>query len=304
MEPVNPLRPISVLDPLSNAWERTQLLLFEPFRLGRWLTVAFCAWLATIGSHEVSSAVNAGMGKILKDGAARDVVQQFDQWLRNNAEALLASMAIAAVAAVISGLLILWLSSRGRFMFLCCVARNNGTVASSWREYAAEGNSLFGFRLCAHAISALPVIPLIGVMGFTSYRMLREQTVGWLDVGVIVGCVVGATLCMLTFVVIEKLTRDFVVPIMYRRRIGTLAAWRALGGLMKRRLGPIVIYLLFQIVMQAVLATVKLGILIITCCAAGFPYIGAVILLPLLVFERAYSVCYLEQFGEDWRVME
>ncbi len=304
MEPADQPPPISVLDPVSSAWARTQALLFGSFRFGKWLAVAFCAWLATIGSHEVSSAINAGMGKILKDGSARDVVRQFDQWLRNNAEALLTTMALAAVASVVTGLLILWLTSRGRFMFLNCIARDTGAIASPWREYAAAGNSLFGFRLCVHAVSALPAIPFAGVIGFTSYRMLRSQSWTWLDIGVIAGCVVGAGLCALTFLAVEKLTKDFVVPIMYRRRVGAPAAWGELGGLMKRKLGPVVLYLLFQIVMQAVLATITFAIVIVTCCVAGMPYIDAVILLPLLVFDRAYSVCFLEQFGEEWRVME
>ena len=306
MEPVvhHHQQAISVLDPLSAAWTRTQLLLFQPFRLGKWLTVAFCAWLAAIGSHEVSSAVNFGLGKIARDGNARDVVRQFDQWLRNNAETLLTAFIMATVASVITGLLILWLSSRGRLMFLHCIAGNKGAIASSWREFAAEGNGLFGFRLCVHIIGTLPALPLLGVMGFTSYRMLRDQTASWFDIGVIAGCAVGATLVALGFLVIERLTRDFVVPIMYRRRIGALAAWGELSSLVKRALGPIVLYLLFQIVFQAVLATIKLMILAATCCLAGLPYIGAVILLPLLVFERAYSVSFLEQFGQEWRVLQ
>jgi len=304
MEPINQPGPISVLDPLSDAWARTQLLLFEPFRFGKWLAVAFCAWLATIGSHEVSSAVNFGMGRIVKDGNAREVVRQADQWLRNNAEALLTTFALAAIASVVVGLLILWLTSRGRFLFLNCVATNSGAIASPWRDHAASANSLFAFRLCLHVIAALPAIPLLGAIGFTSYRMLRDQNASWLDIGVIGGCVVGATLIALTFLAIEKLTKDFIAPIMYRRRIGALAAWGLLGGLIKGNLGPTILYLLFQIVMQAVLGFLKLILLAVTCCVAGMPYVGAVILLPLLAFERAYSVSFLEQFGEEWRVME
>jgi hypothetical protein len=37
-----------------------------------------------------------------------------------------------------------------------------------------------------------------------------------------------------------------------------------------------------------------------TCCLALLPYLGTVILLPLFVFQRSYSLCFLEQLGPDW----
>ncbi len=44
----------------------------------------------------------------------------------------------------------------------------------------------------------------------------------------------------------------------------------------------------------------------ITCCIGGcfmaIPYIGAVIMLPISVFFRAYSLEYLSQYGEEFRV--
>jgi hypothetical protein len=39
----------------------------------------------------------------------------------------------------------------------------------------------------------------------------------------------------------------------------------------------------------------------LTCCLAAIPYLGSVILLPLLVFDRAYPLYFLEQFGPEWR---
>jgi hypothetical protein len=32
------------------------------------------------------------------------------------------------------------------------------------------------------------------------------------------------------------------------------------------------------------------------------PYIGTVLMLPLFVFKRAYSLCYLGQFGSSFDV--
>ena len=43
--------------------------------------------------------------------------------------------------------LLLWLSSRGRFMFLHCVALDKAEVAIPWRKFEPEANGLFWFRL-------------------------------------------------------------------------------------------------------------------------------------------------------------
>lgn len=42
----------------------------------------------------------------------------------------------------------------------------------------------------------------------------------------------------------------------------------------------------------------------LTCCIAGLPYIQSVVFLPVYVFFRCFSVCFLEQFGEDWRLIK
>ena len=39
------------------------------------------------------------------------------------------------------------------------------------------------------------------------------------------------------------------------------------------------------------------------CCLAVLPYVGTVLLLPLSVFKRSYSVFFLEQFGREWRMV-
>ena len=46
--------------------------------------------------------------------------------------------------------------------------------------------------------------------------------------------------------------------------------------------------------------------IVVTCCIAGclmaLPYLGTVVLLPVLVFKRSYSLYYLAQFGPAYDV--
>jgi hypothetical protein len=42
----------------------------------------------------------------------------------------------------------------------------------------------------------------------------------------------------------------------------------------------------------------------LTCCLALLPYLSSVVFLPIHVFFRCYSLKFLEQFGEEWRILQ
>ena len=110
----------------------------------------------------------------------------------------------------------------------------------------------------------------------------------------------------IVFAVIRKLTLDFVVPIMFLRRRKCREGWRELRGLFPGNVGNFILYFLFQIVLAIVIGTMILIVVVATCCVAGclmlLPYLGTVLLLPVHVFERAYSLYYLAQFGREFDV--
>ena len=71
-------------------------------------------------------------------------------------------------------------------------------------------------------------------------------------------------------------------------------------------IGRFILYLLFQIVLTIAIDSMILAIVLVTCCVAGcfmaIPYLGTVLLLPVLVFKRSYSLFYLAQFGREYDV--
>ena len=53
MSPIQPIttrpREINVVEPISPALRRVKHVLFQPFDLGKWFIIGFCAWLAFLG---------------------------------------------------------------------------------------------------------------------------------------------------------------------------------------------------------------------------------------------------------------
>ena len=71
-------------------------------------------------------------------------------------------------------------------------------------------------------------------------------------------------------------------------------------------LGRFILYLLFRIVLGIATALVVMAAVLLTCCilccGLMIPFLGTVLLLPVLVFQRSYSLYYLAQYGEEYDV--
>jgi hypothetical protein len=67
--------------------------------------------------------------------------------------------------------------------------------------------------------------------------------------------------------------------------------------------GSFILFYLMKIVLGIAITIIGMMAVCLTCCMAAIPYLGTVILLPLIVFARCYPLCFLEQFGPQWRIL-
>jgi len=95
---------------------------------------------------------------------------------------------------------------------------------------------------------------------------------------------------------------NFMVPVMYRRRCRAYEWFRASTSLIARRPGEIVLYCLFLIVLAVASVMVACLVTCATCCIAAIPYVDTVILLPVFVLLRSFSLLFLRQFGSEYDV--
>jgi hypothetical protein len=311
---VNPIQPvttppreINVVEPISPALERVKRVLFQPFDLGKWFVIGFCAWLAFLGEgggfnfHVPGGGGGHGCG----GENLRHEFEHAKDYVLSNLDWIIPLAAFLVVIGLGLGLLILWLNSRGKFMFLHCVALDKAEVSKPWSQFTHEGNSLFLFRLGLGLIGWVLTLPLVVLIIVMIFRMVQR---GEPDVGGILGAVgLGLVLVGLAivFAIIHKLTTDFVVPIMFLRRNRCLKAWRELWTLLSANAGQFVLYFLFSIVLAMAIGLMVMVVMFATCCCCCLmllPYVGTVLLLPVLMFKRCYSLCFLAQFSPEYDV--
>lgn len=302
---------VSVIDPITTAIERVKLILFDPFKIEKWFIIGFCAWLANgTGVFTSLCEVIADLCKVLANSG---------EFLRQHLQAIIIAAVIAAFVLSVIGVVCLWLSSRGRFIFLHCVAENKAQVKVPWRQYRAQGNSLFLFRLALMFIGLFCFGLLIGSGIVLGVVFGRGDNPGPIILIVVVLIFLLIPL-MIVFGVIGKFLNDFVVPTMYLSKCTCMAGWSKFGLILSTNKWRFTLYILFQILLGTVLVTIAVSIACIACCplaclvllaaipVLGVPfalvlqYIFAVILLPFSVFQRSYSLYYLGQYGPEFDV--
>ena len=186
-------------------------------------------------------------------------------------------------------------------MFIECIVKNRGAIAEPWREFRTEGNSYFLFSLMA-TVCLMLLAALLSARWF-----IGDQRAFYLSLHEIVSslCVVdnralgvrhpADRICLGT-------GREFHGARHVSPRCRAYEAFRAATSLIARHPGEIVLYCLFLIVLAV--ASVMMGCVATcaTCCIAAIPYVGTVILLPVFVLLRSFSLLFLRQFGPEYDV--
>ncbi len=150
---------IHFTDPLSSAWARMKKALFQPFNLEKWFTIGFTAFLAALvdgrgggggGNHEYGYK-NANWDELFNfPGVAME-------WMSNNP--VWATLIVVGIGFLfVLGIVLTWLSSRGKFMFLDNVVHDKAEVTKPWHEFSKQGNSLFLWRLVYGLICLVIII--------------------------------------------------------------------------------------------------------------------------------------------------
>ncbi|HET6329629.1 MAG TPA: hypothetical protein VFF76_02470 [Holophagaceae bacterium] len=292
---------ISATEPIHRAISWTEKVLFKPFDAGKWFVLGFCAFLAQLGQ----GGYNYRSGNAFRqtDTETRNAFADIGTWISSH-RALTATLG-AGILVVVLGLIVLfmWLSSRGQFMFLDGVARNRAEVREPWHRFRDLGNRLFRFQLALLSIMLAILLVFIGAFALAAIRAAHH---GFDAIAIATFITLGAVfiVILLTGMVVDLLLRDFAVPVMYLRRTG---AWDALG-IVWREILPgngwaFVRFYLMKLVLGLGSAVVILIGCCLTCCLAALPYLSSVVFLPIHVFFRSYSLLFLEQVGEGWKVI-
>jgi hypothetical protein len=294
---------VSITAPIQPALDHTKRILFEPFSWQKWFVLGFSLFLAQLGGGG-SFNFNGNPFDHSRSGSGADF-GSMTTWISEHLPLIIALGVVVFILILALTVVFQWLGSRGQFMFLDGVAQNRAEVAEPWNRLRTLGDQLFRFRLLL-ILGTFGLFFVCGGLGLLiALPDVHAHTFG--HSGLLALLVAGGLLLLGLLLVsaISLLLRDFVVPIMYRREVGTTEAWRVL----RQELLPghgwsfLGFYLMNLILWIPAVLLIVIGCCL-TCCLALIPYLSSVAFLPIFVFFRCYSLCFLEQFGEAWRIIQ
>jgi hypothetical protein len=279
---------IEIFKPFGEAFELMKKILFQPFDLKKWFVIGFAAWLASLGGGGGSFNYPSDREEVKKE--LNDAISQIPHSI------LVTGVVLVIVVVLVLIVLFAWLRARGGFMFIDCIVKNRGAIKEPWREFRKEGNSYFLFSLLVVFVmlvfAGLLSLPLV-IPAIQNDDFLRTHEV------YLITAIAAWVLVMIFFVLAWALFTSFMMPIMYRQRCRALEAFTIVARLIAAHTGEMLLYCLFWIVLA--LASVVVGCIAAcaTCCIVAIPYVGTVILLPVFVLLRSFSLLFLRQFGPD-----
>lgn len=300
---------IYIFEPFAKGFRRMTNDLFRNFDIRKWFVVGFAAFLAQLADFN-----SGGSGYSYDDSSFWRRHDWWDvwhfpgeawQWLLNNAVWFFIGTIILFVIIAIT-LLLLWLSSRGKFIFLDNVVHNKAEISKPWNSYGKLGNSLFLLRIILSFIGLFIILSWV-VTGFLIlfgiYQSAGTEAIFWVSLGI--GVLLLFVLILL-FVFVDMLVNDFLVPIMYKFDLTAVPATRRLIELVLKHFGSFILYGLLKLVLMIGVFVAIMFFGFFTCCI-GFilviiPYISDVFLLPVSYTFRSFSVEFLEQFGDEYKL--
>ena len=287
---------IEIFAPFGAAYEWMKTVLFRPFDLSRWLVIAFAAFIAGAWGN----GFNFNFGD-WKDG---DFKYRWSTHGNNLTDGgipawLIALIIVGALALLAIIVAIMWVSSRGQFIFTDCVVKNRAAIAEPWREFRREGNSYFLFSLVFSFVGMLAVgiLVLIAAIPFGFFSG-NDPSFG----APVIATLIILGLIWLVLALFFALIFHFMVPVMYRRRCSAKDAFLDVLQLVLRNPGPFVLLVLFGIVLTIAVGIIGTVVMCMTCCIGGLPYISTVLLLPAHVWFRSFKLLFVRQFGDAYDV--
>ena len=284
---------IEIFKPFGEAFELMKKILFQPFDVKKWFVIGFAALLATLGG----GGFNYQYNRREEAQKLQEAISQIPHPILVTGICILISMVLVFIV------LLAWLRARGRFMFIDCIVKNRGAVAQPWHDFRKEGNSYFlfslviGFAIFVFAVLLSVPLILFALKGRYYFFIHRDQ----LDV-YLISAIAAWAFSVIFFVLAWSLVANFMVPVMYAQRCRAVKSFGIVAKLIAAQPGEVLLYCLFLIVLALATAIVACLVTCATCCIAAIPYVGTVILLPVFVLLRSFSLLFLRQFGLEYDV--
>ncbi|MGE0451944.1 MAG: hypothetical protein AB7O37_07910 [Vicinamibacteria bacterium] len=283
--------------------------LLRPFRFEVWLTLGFAAFLDQCGRGTSGGTGGSPPPLPASNWRGMPSLPDLPRELPAELPLLLLAAALVLVVAVAFVALVLWIGSRGIFVYLdCvtggvyldCVTSGRPEIGRPWRRHAALADSLFAWRFALACVTLAVVLLIVGLGALAVHSAAYGRIASGIGLGLALGVLLPLlALAVLAATLASVALRDFVAPLQLRHRCSCGEAVELLRPLLEARPGAFAIYALLKLAFSVAASLVAFVAGCVTCCLGFLPIVGQTLLQPLYLFERAWSLALLRELTGD-----
>lgn len=281
------------------SWDRTTVILFRPFNLKKWIMLSIIVLLAgqvgglnfnTSGNKndlkKMFSQTQSGSEKIsgraseiappkqaIPDNLSTQGISSLPV-INNPKKAILPLMIIGGILLLLIGLLLflwMWVQANFSFVFIESVVKNDASLRAPFHKNKPQGNSYLMWNIFFSSAAILLLLGIIipPVMTIVKSGMLTGKAA--FDVGriflIISPYIAPLIVSIFALVLAAMIVVDFILPIMYRKKISILRAWPVFLRLFSKNFGEILLYFLVKLGLGilAILASIAIAIAGVIC---------------------------------------
>jgi hypothetical protein len=329
------LVPISAVDSISPAFQHTKRQLLQPFRLGQWARLALVGLLAGEMSSGGGCNFNFQVPHFPRNtGGSQSFLAPALPFGHSNPLLLGLLVGALGLVALILWILFLYVSSVMRFVLFDSILEKECHIGRRWNRRQGVGLRYFVWKILIFLGMIAGIVILVGIPAAFGLA------VGWLKnpsqhiLPLVLGGIVLFFLFfafMIALLILEVLSKDFLVPQMALEGISAFEAWRRLWPMLKQEkagyagylgrkvllalgaavlVGIVTAILLILVLIPvggigvvAILAgkaaglswnayTITVAVVVGSVVLAGILYLFSLISVPAIVFFPAYSIYF------------
>jgi hypothetical protein len=261
------MQPISAVDAVSPAIERTKQFLFRPFKWSTFLKLGLVAIITEgVGRNFRSSTSHAGHAT----GPGLSTDSPFHTpgvgWPLHLTPQSVVVIAAAVLLAFMIAIFVFYLITRLRFAYFNCLIHNTKEIGPGWRLYSDRASRFFWLNIvvgiCFMVVLVLAALPFAA--GF--WRVFHEsQQGGHFDVWKLLSLVLPLIPVLIVLVMGGLLTdlilRDLMMPHFALNNATAGEAWRQVRARIKAEQRQFLVYAILRIILP-VIASFGLFILV------------------------------------------
>ena len=260
------MQPISAVDAVSLAIERTKQFLFRPFKWSTFLKLGLVAIITEgVGRNSHSPETHGGNAAGNGPGAHSPFHMPFHGpfggpnggWPLNLSPESIVVIAAAVLLAFMIAIFVFYLITRLRFAYFNCLIHNTKEIGPGWRLYSDRASRFFWLNIvvgiCFMALLVLVALPFAA--GF--WRVFHESQQGghfdvWKLLSLVLPLIPVLILLIMGGLLTDLILRDLIMPHIALDNATAGEAWRQVRARIKAEQRQFLVYGILRIILPVI----------------------------------------------------